>query len=155
MLLPIPVVARSMAFVCAWLVGRGFGLTLCSLSFSHRDSNHCNIFDFCAYSSSVHCMMHLPYSRLSESERFILNFVQYRYWIRTISLSHLGRWSSIFSFHLLYFCNGQWTMATVKYKGKGQRERNERISNRRGKENLTEICMRGSLQRVEWFRGAS
>jgi hypothetical protein len=40
-------------------------------------------------------------------------------------------------------------MATVKYKGKGQRERNERISNRRGKENLTEICMRGSLQRVE------
>jgi hypothetical protein len=40
-------------------------------------------------------------------------------------------------------------MATVKYKGKRQRERNERISNWEGKENLTEICMQESLHRVE------
>jgi hypothetical protein len=40
-------------------------------------------------------------------------------------------------------------MATVKYTGKGQREGNEKISDWRGKENLTEICMRGSLHRVE------
>jgi len=40
-------------------------------------------------------------------------------------------------------------MATVKYKGKEERERNERFSDWGGKENLTEICMRGSLHRVE------
>jgi len=45
-------------------------------------------------------------------------------------------------------------VATVKCKGKIERERNERISNWGGKENLTEICMRGSLHGVEWFRGA-
>jgi hypothetical protein len=40
-------------------------------------------------------------------------------------------------------------MATVKCKGMTEKERTERISNWGGKENLTESCMRRSLQRVE------
>jgi hypothetical protein len=40
-------------------------------------------------------------------------------------------------------------MVTVKYKRKREREGNERISDWGGKENLTEICMQGSLHRVE------
>jgi len=40
-------------------------------------------------------------------------------------------------------------MASVKHKEKRERERNERISNWGGKKNLTEICMRRSLHRVQ------